>query len=291
MSSIPIVRAVADLRTRVRTARTHGAHVALVPTMGALHAGHLSLVERAAVNADFVVASIFVNPTQFAPNEDFQAYPRDEAHDVALLASAGCQLVYAPSLEIMYPAGYSTTISVTGVAAPLEGAHRPTHFAGVATIVTKLLIQAGPDFAVFGEKDYQQLQVIRRLARDLDLPTEINCGPTVRDPDGLALSSRNAYLSASQRQAAPALHRALKRAAGDITTGSSVSDVETAAVASLLEAGFDAVDYFEARGPDDLERLGPGPVTGPVRLLTAARLGRTRLIDNLAVTPTRPPIP
>jgi pantoate--beta-alanine ligase len=291
MSSIPIVRAVETLRTQIGAARMHGARVALVPTMGALHAGHLSLIERAAARADFVVASIFVNPAQFAPNEDFQAYPRDEARDVALLASAGCQLVYAPSMEAIYPPGFSTTVNVAGVTAPLEGAQRPTHFSGVATVVAKLLIQAGPDFAVFGEKDYQQLQVIRRLARDLDLPIRILSGPTLRDPDGLALSSRNAYLSPSERRIAPALHRALEFAAGEIAAGNSVTEVENAAVVRLLEAGFDMVDYFEARGPHDLERLGPGPITRPARLLAAARLGRTRLIDNLAATPTRLPIP
>lgn len=291
MSSIPIVRAVETLRAQIGAARMHGARVALVPTMGALHAGHLSLIERAAARADFVVASIFVNPAQFAPNEDFQAYPRDEARDVALLASAGCQLVYAPSMEAIYPPGFSTTVNVAGVTAPLEGAQRPTHFSGVATVVAKLLIQAGPDFAVFGEKDYQQLQVIRRLARDLDLPIRILSGPTLRDPDGLALSSRNAYLSPSERRIAPALHRALEFAAGEIAAGNSVTEVENAAVVRLLEAGFDMVDYFEARGPHDLERLGPGPITRPARLLAAARLGRTRLIDNLAATPTRLPIP
>jgi pantoate--beta-alanine ligase len=173
----------------------------------------------------------------------------------------------------------------------MEGALRPTHFAGVATVVAKLFIQADPDLAVFGEKDYQQLQVIRRLVRDLDLAVEIDCAPIVRDQDGLALSSRNAYLSASQRQAAPVLHRALTRAADDLAVGSPVSEVEGAALRSLLEAGFDAVDYFEVRQPEDLKRMGPGVIDGEARLLAAARLGQTRLIDNLAVMPTRPPTP
>ena len=291
MSLIPIVRTLADLRTCVGDARMKHARVALAPTMGALHAGHLSLITRAAAKADFVVASIFVNPTQFAPTEDFLAYPRDEARDVALLASAGCQLVYAPTTEAIYPPGFSTTISVTGVSAPMEGAFRPTHFAGVATVVVKLLIQAAPDLAVFGEKDYQQLQVIRRLVRDLDLAVEIDGAPIVRDLDGLALSSRNAYLSASQRETAPALHRALRRAAEDLSGGTAVSDVELEARRSLLEAGFDAVDYFEVRQSQDLERIGPGAIDGEARLLAAARLGQTRLIDNLAVMPTRPPTP
>lgn len=283
MTSIPVVRTPANLRTQVQAARAAGSRVALAPTMGALHEGHLSLIALAAARAEFVIASVFVNPTQFAPGEDFQAYPRNEARDVALLATAGCHLVYAPPVEAIYPAGFSTTVSVAGVSAPLEGAFRPSHFSGVATVVTKLLIQVSPDVAVFGEKDYQQLQVIHRLARDLDLPVEIVAGPIVRDPDGLALSSRNAYLSDAQRRVAPALHRALKRAASQLASGLAVSDAEAEAQASLLAAGFDAVDYFEVRGPQDLERLGPGPIAGPGRILAAARLGATRLIDNVAV--------
>jgi pantoate--beta-alanine ligase len=251
--------------------------------MGALHRGHLSLIELAVGRADFVVASIFVNPTQFAPNEDFHTYPRDEAGDVALLVAAGCNLVYAPPVEAIYPPGFSTTITVSGVSAPLEGAFRPHHFAGVATVVAKLLIQASPDLAVFGEKDYQQLRVIHRLARDLDLPVEIIGAPIVRDPDGLALSSRNAYLSAVERRIAPTLHRALAHAAAALASGVAVSEAEHKATTELVSAGFDAVDYLEARDPKDLERVGPGPLTGPARILAAARVGRTRLIDNLAV--------
>jgi pantoate--beta-alanine ligase len=283
MSSIPVVRTPADLRAQVQAARAVGSRVALAPTMGALHDGHLSLIALAAAHAEFVIASVFVNPTQFAPGEDFLAYPRDEGRDVALLATAGCHLVYAPPVDAIYPTGFSTTVSVAGVSAPLEGAFRPSHFSGVATVVTKLLIQVSPDLAVFGEKDYQQLQVIRRLARDLDLPVEIVAGRIVRDPDGLALSSRNAYLSDGQRQVAPALHRALQHAAGQLASGLAVSDVEAEAEAGLLAAGFDAVDYFEVRGPGDLERLGPGPMAGVGRILAAARLGATRLIDNVAV--------
>lgn len=283
MSSIPIARTPADLRAQVQAARAAGSRVALTPTMGALHEGHLSLIALAAAGAEFVIASVFVNPTQFAPGEDFLAYPRDEERDVALLATAGCHLVYAPPVEAIYPAGFSTTVSVAGVSAPLEGAFRPSHFSGVATVVTKLLIQASPDLAVFGEKDYQQLQVIRRLALDLSLSVEIVAGPIVRDPDGLALSSRNAYLSDAQRQVAPALHRALQHAARQLASGLAVSDVEAESLASLLAAGFDAVDYFEVRGPRDLERLGPGPMAGAGRILAAARSGATRLIDNVAV--------
>jgi pantoate--beta-alanine ligase len=283
MTSIPVVRTPANLRAQVEAARAAGSRVALTPTMGALHQGHLSLIALAAARAEFVIASVFVNPTQFAPGEDFLAYPRDEARDVALLAVAGCHLVYAPSVEAVYPAGFSTTVSVAGVSAPLEGAFRPSHFAGVATVVAKLLIQVSPDVAVFGEKDYQQLQVIRRLTQDLDLPVEIVSGPIVRNPDGLALSSRNGYLSDSQRRVAPALRRALTRAASQLDSGLAVSDAEAEARASLLAAGFDAVDYFEVRGPRDLERLGPGPIAGAGRILAAARLGATRLIDNVAV--------
>jgi pantoate--beta-alanine ligase len=283
MTLIPIVRTPAELRQRVGAVRAERARVGLTPTMGALHRGHLSLVEIARTRADFVVASLFVNPTQFAPNEDFQAYPRDEARDLTLLASAGCDLVYAPSPEAIYPPGFSTTVSVAGVSAALEGAIRPHHFAGVATVVAKLLIQAAPDIAVFGEKDYQQLQVIRRLARDLDLPVEITGAPIVRDADGLALSSRNAYLTPAQRRIAPSLQRALAAAAAALRDGIPVSLVEARGRDQLADAGFDEIDYFEVRGADDLEHPAPGPLTGPARILAAARLGSTRLIDNVGV--------
>jgi len=289
MTPLPIARSSVELRTRVATARSEGRRIALVPTMGALHEGHLSLVKIARASADMVIASVFVNPTQFAPNEDFHSYPRDEAGDAALLAGAGCDLVYAPSAETMYPAGFSTTVSVANVSAPLEGAFRPHHFAGVATVVAKLLIQASPDSAVFGEKDYQQLQVIRRLAVDLDLGVGIVGAPIVRDEDGLALSSRNAYLSTAEREAAPALHRALTRAAEALSQGAHVSAVEEDGRSLIQAAGFDGVDYFEVRGPNDLERLRPGRLESPGRILVAARIGRTRLIDNLAACPTRPP--
>src|SRR5690348_331345 len=187
-AALPIARTVAELRARVAAWRADGERVALTPTMGALHEGHLSLVRLGRAEADRVVASVFVNPTQFAPHEDFAAYPRDEARDAGLLAGAGCDLLFAPDVAEMYAPGFSTTVTVAGVSAPLEGAARPTHFAGVATVVAKLLLQAAPDVAVFGEKDYQQLQVIRRLARDLDLPVEIIGAPIVREPDGLAMS-------------------------------------------------------------------------------------------------------
>jgi len=281
--SLPIVRTVADLRAAVAAWRAAGERSALVPTMGSLHDGHLSLVRLGRQRADRVVASVFVNPTQFAPSEDFDTYPRNEAGDAALLASAGCDLLYAPTVGEIYPQGFSTTVTVAGVSAPLEGEARPTHFAGVATVVAKLLLQAGCDAAIFGEKDYQQLQVIRRLARDLDIPVEIIGAPTARADDGLALSSRNAYLTAEERAIAPTLYAALTKAAKAVAAGAAIADAEGDAVATLKAAGFNPIDYIEFRDAGDLSRLGPGPAQGPARLLAAARLGRTRLIDNLAV--------
>ena len=281
MTDLPIVRSVASLRAAVSAWREAGERVALVPTMGFLHRGHLSLVELGKTKADRLVASLFVNPTQFAPSEDFDAYPRDEARDVALLASAGCDLLYAPSVEVMYPAGFATTVSVRGVSGPMDGEARPIHFAGVATIVAKLLVQAVPDVAIFGEKDYQQLLVIRRMARDLDLPVEILGAPTVREPDGLALSSRNVYLTAGERAVAPRLHAALRTASAALRDGVAVSSVEARGYAALVEAGFGPIDYFDVRHAEDLTHLGPGPIDpARARIFVAARLGKARLIDN-----------
>jgi len=279
---LPVVRTVAALRSQVSAWLARGERIGLVPTMGALHEAHLALVRLAGERADRVVVSVFVNPTQFAPTEDFAAYPRDEARDAALLAGVGCDLLYAPPTEEIYPSGFSTCVTVSGVSAPLEGVSRPQHFAGVATVVAKLLIQAAPDVAVFGEKDYQQLLVIRRLARDLDLPVEIVGMPTVRADDGLALSSRNAYLTAGERRVAARLNLVLRAAAGALAAGERVDTVEAKALACLEKAGFAAVDYFEARAADDLGRLGPGPADRPARVLAAVRLGRARLIDNWA---------
>jgi pantoate--beta-alanine ligase len=287
MSAPKTVRTVAELRAAVAGWRLRGASVALVPTMGFLHEGHLSLVRLAHVHASRVVASLFVNPTQFAPSEDFAAYPRDEARDAELLGSAGCDLLYAPTVDQIYPPGFSTTVAVGAVAEPMEGAARPAHFAGVATVVAKLLAQSAPDVAVFGEKDYQQLLVIRRLARDLDLPVEIIGAPTVREPDGLALSSRNVYLSAAERGVAPRLNAALRSAAEALGAGAAVEAVERDAVGELADAGFGPIDYFDVRDPDDLARCGPGPLEAPARLFAAARLGRARLIDNWPAHPPR----
>ena len=280
---LPLARTVAELRAQVRAWRAAGERVGFAPTMGALHDGHLSLVELARRRADRVVVSVFVNPTQFGPAEDFDAYPRDEARDAGLLAAAGCDLLYAPGVAEMYPEGFATTVTVAGVSEPLDGAARPGHFAGVATVVSKLLNQCAPDVAVFGEKDYQQLQVIRRMVRDLDLPVEVLGAPTARAPDGLALSSRNAYLTPAEREIAPVLARTLEAARMRLLSGAAVADVEAHALEALVGVGFRKVDYVEVRAADDLARLGPGPISSPARLLAAAFLGKTRLIDNLAV--------
>lgn len=280
---LPIVRTVVELRAQVRAWRAAGETVAMTPTMGALHEGHLSLVRLARTRADRVVASIFVNPAQFGPNEDFERYPRDEAGDARLLASAGCDLLYAPDVSQIYPPGYATKVSVSGVSEPLDGAARPGHFDGVATVVTKLLNQAQPDVAVFGEKDFQQLQLIRRLALDLDIPVEIIGAPIARDADGLALSSRNAYLSAAERPIAGMMNKVLADAAARLRAGDSVEKVEATGRAALERHGFERVDYFEVRQVEDLSPADGPPYEGRVRIFAAAHLGKTRLIDNMAV--------
>lgn len=281
MTSLPIVRTVADLRAQVGAWRSEGLSVALVPTMGALHDGHLGLVRRARELADRVVASIFVNPAQFAPHEDFDRYPRDEAGDAAKLASAGCHLLYTPSVREMYPEGFATAMTVTGPAEGLCGAFRPQMFGGVALVVSKLFIQAQPDVAVFGEKDYQQLQVVRRFTRDLDIPVHVEGLPTVREPDGMALSSRNAYLTPDERARAVELSRALTDAAVVIAAGGEAGPALDTVRARLAAAGFASIDYVELRDAESL-----APVTSaarPARLLAAAWMGRTRLIDNVPV--------
>jgi len=281
--ALPIVRTAAALRAHLRVWRENGETVALAPTMGALHEGHLSLVNLARRQADRVVVSVFVNPRQFGPSEDFGAYPRDEAGDAGLLAEARCDLMYAPSPEEMYPPGFATRVSVDNISTVLCGAARPGHFDGVATVVTKLLAQASPDVAIFGEKDYQQLMVIRRAVRDLDLTTQILAAPTARAPDGLALSSRNRYLTEAERAAAPALYAALTEAAAALRSGVAVEAVEARGREALAAAGFGRIDYLEARGADDLSRKGPGAVQGASRVFAAAWLGKARLIDNVAV--------
>jgi len=280
---VQTVRDVAALRAALAGLRSGGGQVALVPTMGALHAGHMALVAEARRRAPHVVASIFVNPMQFGANEDLSTYPRREASDAKMLDEAGCALLWAPDVAAVYPEGFATTVSVAGVSDGLDGAARPGHFDGVATVVLKLFNQVAPDIALFGEKDYQQLAVIRRMARDLDLGLEIVGVPTQRDADGLALSSRNAYLTDAERQAARALPRALGEAAGAIQRGGAVAEILEAARDKLLKAGFEPVDYVELRDSETL--LPVDALDRPARLLAAAKLGTTRLIDNLAVSP------
>jgi pantoate--beta-alanine ligase len=280
---LPILRSVAAVRAQVAQWRKEGLRVAFVPTMGALHDGHLSLVKAGLAEAERVVVSIFVNPTQFGPNEDFAAYPRTEQADVAKLAQAGAHAVFAPSVEEMYPAGASTTVHVGGVSEGLCGTFRPGHFDGVATVVSKLLNQVQPDAALFGEKDFQQLQVIRRLVRDLDIPVAIRGVPTLREADGLAMSSRNAYLGPAERAAAPALHRTLSDAAARLQGGAEAEPVLKDGIGAIIAAGFGSVDYLELRSAEDLAPLAR--LDRPARLIVAARLGRARLIDNIPVSP------
>jgi pantoate--beta-alanine ligase len=283
MASRPIiVRKVPSLRRALAPFRAAGERIALVPTMGALHAGHLALVKEARRRARRVVVSIFVNPTQFAPNEDFASYPREFAKDVAILKAAKADLVWAPPAEVMYPEGFATRIDPAGPAkVGLEDKFRPHFFGGVATVVAKLFTQTAPDFALFGEKDYQQLRVITQMAKDLDLPLKVIGVPTMREKDGLALSSRNAYLSEPERRVAPTLYRVLKAVAKRIKLGEPIEIVLEEGQAEIAHSGF-AVDYLEAR-----HALTLAPVAsrkdGPIRLLVAAKLGRTRLIDNLGV--------
>ena len=254
----------------------------LVPTMGALHAGHMRLVEVAREHCDAVVASIFVNPTQFGEGEDLDAYPRQEAADAALLEAAGVELLWAPTADQMYPPGYATSVSVSGISDGLCGAARPGHFDGVATVVAKLFNQTRPDAAFFGEKDYQQLAVIRRMARDLDFTHDIVGVPTVRDPDGLALSSRNAYLTEQQRADAVALPETMREAAGAIAAGGDVATILAEGRARMLAAGFHKIDYLELRDADTL--LALDKFNQPARLFAAAHIGRTRLIDNIPLS-------
>jgi pantoate--beta-alanine ligase len=277
-----ILDSVAALRDWRAARRKAGRRVGLVPTMGALHAGHLSLVSAVKQAVDEAVVSIFVNPTQFAPHEDFSKYPRNFERDIQLLSEIGAEAVFAPQVADMYPAGFATAIHPEGPAkAGLEDAFRPTHFSGVATVVTKLLLQALPDVAIFGEKDFQQLAVIRHVVRDLDIPVAIMAGATLRDIDGLALSSRNVYLSPEERIVAPLLQQVLLDAAARIRAGKQLFEAEGLAINRLMHAGF-KVDYVAIRDAASLAVPEPGAAPESLRILAAARLGATRLIDNIA---------
>jgi pantoate--beta-alanine ligase len=278
---VQIIRDIAMLHRAVTALKQGGKSVALVPTMGALHDGHLSLVRMARRVADHVIVSIFVNPTQFGPNEDFAAYPRDEARDAALLAGEGVGVLWAPDVGTVYPPGHSTHIEVAELGADYCGAARPGHFDGVATVVAKLFNQVHPDIAIFGEKDWQQLAIIRRMARDLDFGLDILGAPIARDDDGLALSSRNAYLSPQQRASATAFPKALKAAVAALENGGDMFETLAKAEAAIIAGGFDSVDYIALADADSLERLDA--FRPRARLLAAARMGKTRLIDNYPV--------
>ncbi len=280
--SVPIARDIGGLRAAVRNWRRQGLRIALVPTMGALHAGHLALAQEARKRAERTVVSIFVNPAQFAPNEDFARYPRNLESDRAILQNAGsADLIYAPGAADLYPDGFATRIVVDGPARGLESDFRGHFFTGVATVVAKLFVQCRPDFAMFGEKDYQQLLVVRRLSIDLDLGVDVIGVPTVRESDGLALSSRNAYLGPEQRKIAGALNRVLDSVAERARAGVSIPQAEAEGAAALISAGFDRVDYVAVRNARSLAHLPA--FTGPARVLAAARIGNLRLIDNKPV--------
>lgn len=279
---LKVVRTISSLRRALEPYQRLGERVALVPTMGALHRGHMALVREAQRRAKRIVVSIFVNPTQFAPHEDFASYPRSFATDVKVLREAKVDLIWAPSVEAMYPDGFATRLAPEGPAkVSLEDEFRPHFFGGVATVVAKLFTQVSPDFALFGQKDYQQLRVITQMAKDLDLPVKVIGVPTLREPDGLALSSRNVYLSATERVVAPMLHRVLKGCATRIKGGEKIDRVLNVGRIEFDLAGF-VLDYLEAR-----HALTLAPIVstndGPIRLLAAAKLGKTRLIDNVAV--------
>lgn len=277
----PILRTVDDLRDQIAHWRNKGERIALVPTMGALHHGHISLVELAKRHADRVVVSIFVNPKQFGPNEDLAKYPRQEEADLQALSRAQTDLAFCPTVDQMYPEGFCTNISLAGMTDVLCGASRPGHFDGVATVVTKLLLQAVPDVAIFGEKDYQQLQVIRRFVLDLNIPVQIIGAPLIRDADGLATSSRNAYLSAEERVIAKQLPATLIQIAEQARGGKPLQELLETGKKLILEAGFDTIDYLEFR---EASTLAASQIVGhDTRLFVAARLGKTRLIDNIPV--------
>ncbi len=278
---IETVTTIAELRRRLNEWRAQGETIGLVPTMGALHEGHLSLIRVAEAKARRTVATLFVNPAQFGPNEDFDQYPRDAGDDAQKLENEGCDLLFRPGAEEIYPPGHATKVTVEGLGDILEGEFRPGFFTGVATVVTKLLVQALPDFAVFGEKDYQQLLVIRRLTRDLDIPVAIEAAPTVREDDGLALASRNAYLTSGERRIAPVLFGTLSQVAENVGRGGDTKEQAAWGLDQLGRAGFGQVDYFTVRDAETLEPAADA--SRPARVLAAAWLGKARLIDNVAV--------
>ncbi len=278
---IPIVRSSSELGALVASWKAEGNKAGLVPTMGALHEGHLSLVREAKLASDKVIVTIFVNPKQFNNPSDLKSYPRTEESDAEKLAPFGVDAVYAPDVSQIYPDGFSTNISVSGVSEGLCGAHRPGHFDGVATVVAKLFLQSKADCAFFGEKDYQQLQVVKKMVRDLDLGVDVIGCPTIRDSDGLALSSRNTLLSEKDRSRAKAIHCALKRAAEKLENGGKIKEALPLAVGEILAAGFQEVEYLELREIEGFTVVED--LAAPSRLLVAARIGDVRLIDNIAV--------
>jgi pantoate--beta-alanine ligase len=280
---LQIIHRLSALRDRLKLIRQDGEQIALVPTMGALHRGHMALIETAKQQAKRVVVSIFVNPRQFGPNEDFASYPRSTDEDSALLAGAKVDLVWMPSADDIYPPGYASTVSVAGLDKGLCGAKRPGHFNGVATIVAKLFNQVRPDFALFGEKDWQQLTIIRRMALDLDLSVDVIGVPTIREADDLALSSRNAYLTKKERKAAAQLPAAMRQAVAEMEAGMRVAGALDTVKQHLVSVGFEAPDYVTLAGAEDLSPMKK--LDRPARLLVAARLGKARLIDNMAVNP------
>lgn len=281
-----VVKTISDLRARVQTWRQNGDQIALVPTMGALHDGHLSLIQLGKAKADKAIISIFVNPTQFNQAEDLQHYPRQELQDIEMASAAGADLIYMPDITTMYPTGHATKVMVEHISSALCGHARPGHFDGVATIVAKLLLQSLPDIAIFGEKDFQQLLIIKTMVRDLNIPVSIIGAPLIRDTDGLALSSRNTRLNANEREIAKRLPVIMQDCAAAINSGTSFSEALAAGRAALDDAGFDQVDYFEIRSSDTLEAMSsPGKTA---RLFAAAFIGDTRLIDNILLEETKP---
>lgn len=284
--ALPATDDVDSLRAQIAQWRAAGLRIGFVPTMGALHKGHISLVRQALENADRVVVSVFVNPLQFSAEEDLDQYPRTLKTDALTLAGAGCHLLYAPGPDGMYPEGFASAVTVDGPALGLEGDSRPHFFEGVATVVAKLLNRVRPDIAVFGEKDYQQLLVIRRLVEDLDMGVEIIAGETLRERDGLAMSSRNAYLSAPERTRAGRLNVILRDLAQAISDGEPVAAALDHALQIAAQV-FDEIDYIEVRDAETLYELGGGPLDGPARVLAAVRVGQTRLIDNVPAVPGR----